>query len=288
MQRTFAKFLFLAPLITFIGGIGPVMAAPAPEGQVAAAAVVQPGQILPHRAFYKMTLDSARNDSEVKAADGLMMFEWQDACDGWIVQQRLDVQLTHEDAENGAHLVTNYATWESKDGLRYNFNYKSTVNDNPYENFRGTAMLDGVGKPGLATFSSPEEKEVKLPAGTLFPTSHTLALINAATQKQTLLTATVFDGTDAQGMSEISAVIGAAQPVKDPQALAGSPDNGKLAWPLRMAFFDMEDSNKAEPEYEMDSNMLPNGVSEFMLIDYGKYRLRGTLQKIELLPKPHC
>lgn len=252
-------------------------AVPAPEAAKA--------EILSHRAYYKLSLDSAKNNSEVKDAEGLMMFEWQDACDGWIIQQKLDVNFAHEEGE-GVHLVSNYTTWEAKDGLRYSFNYRSTVNDNPFENFRGSASLPKAGEAGLALFTLPEKKEVKLPAGTLFPSAHTLRLLDAAGHEQKMFTATVFDGTDAVGMSEISAVIGAQQPIKEDMAKEGLKGPA-VAWPLRMAFFDFGEQ-APEPKYEMDTNMLPNGVSEFMVLDYGKFRLRGKLEKIELLPKSGC
>ncbi len=251
---------------------------------VPAAPMAKP-EILSHRAYYKLTLDSARNNSEVKDADGLMMFEWQDACDGWIIQQKLDVQFAHEEGE-GIHLVSNYTTWEAKDGLRYSFNYRSTVNDNPFENFRGSASFPKVGEAGTALFTLPEKSEVKLPAGTLFPSAHTLVLLDAAMQDKKMFSATVFDGTDAVGMSEINAVIGAKQDVKVELAKEGLKGPA-VVWPLRMAFFDFGEQ-APEPKYEMDTNILPNGVSEFMLLDYGKFRLRGTLEKIELLPKSGC
>lgn len=275
MHKAFLQTLVLGGALLMLTAAS----APAP-----APAATSPG-ILAHRAYYKMTLDSARNNSEVKAAEGVMVFEWQDACDAWVVQQKLDVNFTHEEGE-GAQLTSDYTTWEAKDGLSYNFNYRSTVNDSPYENFRGTATLSAPGKAGTAKFTIPEEREMKLPVGTMFPTAHTLALIGAAEAKRPLFTATVFDGTDAKGMSEISAVIGAEQPIKVELAKQGLTGPA-IAWPLRMAFFEI-DSQQAEPEYEMDTTMLPNGVSEFMLIDYGKFRLRGTLEKVELLPKPEC
>jgi hypothetical protein len=34
--------------------------------------------------------------------------------------------------------------------------------------------------------------------------------------------------------------------------------------------------------------LLDNGVSRDMVIDYGDYSIRATLDDIEALPKPHC
>jgi len=243
--------------------------------------------ILSHRAFYKMELDSARNTSTVRGVGGGMYFSWQDACDGWTVEQHLDLAFTHEEAEE-TRLSSVYTTWESKDGTRYRFNYRKANNGQQAEELRGTASLDRSGGSGTAHYTVPEAKDVDLPAGTYFPTAHTMVLVEAAQAHKPMVSATVFDGTDEEGLSQISAVIGAGKPLMTEVAKTGlGADVPAQAWPVRMAFFPLEDS-QAEPDYEMDTNLLANGVSEFMIMDYGEFKLRGTLEKVEIIPKPDC
>jgi len=261
-------------------------AASGPAASVAPAAVAVSPVVLPHRAIYRMSLDSVRNGSQIQAIEGLLYFDWQDACDGWNVEHRLTLNMTRDEGVE-VEVKSNYTTWESKDGTRFRFNYRYLLNGNVAEEYRGSAVLKAPGQTGLATYTIPAAREVKLPLGSYFPSSHTLALLQAATGQKPLFAASVFDGTDEHGLSEISAIIGRQQPVAVEAARTGLGDMPAVSWPIRMAFFPFE-QDEAEPDYEMDTNLLPNGVSEFMLMDYGEFRLRGTLEQIELLEDPGC
>ncbi len=274
-----------AVTVLFLQPTPSAQAASAPATTTASAANLKPS-ILPHRALYRMSLDSVRNGSQIQASEGMMYFEWQDACDGWNVEQRLNLTMTRDEGVE-LEIKSNFTTWESKDGLRYRFNYRNLLNGQLQEEFRGNAKLSAPGETGLATYSIPEVREVKLPLGSYFPTSHTMALIGAAIARKPLFAASVFDGTDEHGLSEVSAVIGAQKDVSVEAARTGLGDTPAVAWPVRMAFFPY-DQEEAAPEYEMDTTILPNGVSEFMLLDYGEFRLRGVLEKVEILAKPDC
>lgn len=247
-----------------------------------------PGAILPHRAHYKLELASARNHSSVRGASGEMTSSWEDACDGWTIAQNLDISFTY-DEPNDNQLSSTYTTWESKDGQRYRFSYRRSHNGQLAEELRGNATLDHPGGSGTATYTVPERREVVLPPGSYFPTAHTLRLIQAGQAGQpSMLSATVFDGSDEEGINEVSAVLGSGKPLmSDITKAALPPGSPSAAWPVRLAFFSLK-ADQTEPNYEMDTNLLPNGISEFMLIDYGDFKLRGTLDKIELLPEPDC
>jgi len=292
---TFSKYRlagtgFIAALMVggFLAGFGAGSAgAASPEAAPAAVsqAAITP-HVLPHRALYRMSLDSVRNGSQIQAVEGQMVFEWRDACDGWTVEQRLNLAMTREENLEIA-IKSAYTTWEDKGGTSFRFNYRNTLNGEVNEEYKGSASLDAPGKGGLATYSLPENKQIKLPSGSYFPTSHTLALLDAASAGKPIFSASVFDGTDEGGLSEINAVIGPRKPIAVEIARTGLGTTPAIAWPVRMAFFP-HDKQDAAPDYEMDTTLLPNGVSEFMLMDYGEFRLRGVLEKIEVLPKPDC
>lgn len=280
--------LFALGLMAGASAAYAAVSADAPPAEVSATvadADIHPG-IMAHRAVYRMDLVSARNNSDVRGASGVMSFEWKDACNGWATEQRLDVDFTHGD-QNGVNLTSTFIAWESKDGTKYRFNYRRLGNGQVIEAYRGSATLSAPGGNGIATYTMPEKREVALPAGSYFPTAHTLAMLDAAVARKPIFTASVFDGTDTSGYSEINAVIGHRRPVDVAIARTGSEDGPNVAWPVRMAFFSA-DGQQAEPDFEMDTTVLPNGVSEFMVIDYGDFKLRGTLEKLELLPKPEC
>src|SRR6185503_188526 len=78
------------------------------------------------------------------------------------------------------------------------------------EVLRGRASLDGAGKGGKVTFAEPEGEMLELPPGTIFPTEHTLLLIDRAKVGEKSFAKPVFDGATLDGAMEINAVIGAA------------------------------------------------------------------------------
>ncbi|MBP2297827.1 cell envelope integrity EipB family protein [Azospirillum picis] len=257
----------------------PAMAQPAATSLAAVA-----GKIQPHRALYTMSLGSIRNGSKVSDVRGRMMFEWADACDGWTTEQRFQLRFVYSEGDDMA-MNTNYTTWEAKDGLRYRFNVRKLVNGELDDEVRGEANLKPKGGGGTAQFTKPEPQEMDLPPGTMFPTAHTLAIIDHAVRKEAFFSSTIFDGSDAEGPTEVSAVVGKPQAPRE----AGKDPLLKVAkaWPVRMAFFPLQ-SDSAQPEYEMSLQLLENGIAESMQIDYGDFTVKAVLDKIEALPKSGC
>ncbi|MBP2226947.1 hypothetical protein J2847_000214 [Azospirillum agricola] len=257
------------------------VAAPQP-GAAAVSAVA--ADIQPHRAIYRMSLLSARNSSKVSDVRGRMMFEWADACDGWTTEQRFQLRFAYSEGDEMA-MNTNYTTWEAKDGRRYRFNVRKLINGEVDDDVRGEANLGAGEGAGSAQFTKPEPQEMPLPAATMFPTAHTLAILDHALRGEHFFSRTVFDGADAEGATEVSTVIGQAGAPKE------SGKNALLrdikAWPVRMAFFPTH-SDSAQPEYEMSLRLLQNGIAESMQIDYGDFTVNAILDTIEALPKSGC
>ncbi len=244
--------------------------------------------IFSHRAHYTLQLESVRNTSPVRAVNGEMTTDWVDACQGWMVNQTLTLFMTYNEAPE-AKTESYFSTWEAKDNSHYRFNYRHLINGNSSENIRGTATIDNKDGTGKVHYVLPEEKTLDLPTGTLFPTTHTLFLMREALNKTPLfLNRPVFDGSDDKGVSQVSAIIKAPQPVTE-ELTKNTFSNVKnlKAWPMRLAFFSNEE-NASEPDYEMDTNMLPNSVSEYMMIDYGDFKVKGTLDKLEPIAAPSC
>jgi hypothetical protein len=177
-----------------------------------------------HRAIYKMSLATAKSGSGVTSASGAMSYKFGDSCDGWIVENKTALSFAYSD---GAPVSTtwDFVTWESKDGLHYRFRVRSTKDGVVNEEIDGTADLDGKDKGGVAKFTLPEPKTLALPAGTLFPTEHTLRMIELAQHGEHLAERTLFDGTGTDQTFEVSAIIGkAAQAAKSSPMAAPTPN----------------------------------------------------------------
>ncbi len=244
--------------------------------------------IVPHRAIYDMSLTSVKNGSNINGVSGRMLFEWSDVCDGWAVQQHLKLHFSYSEGDE-SDVSSTEVTWESKDGKRYNFNVRRVSDGKETEHYVGKAEMTADG--GTATYSVPASKTEKLPADTLFPSAHTKLILQKASTGEKLFTRRVFDGSDDIGSDDVSAFINAPsatwQDADTKGKMKSNPLLSQSAWPVRLAFFKI-DSETGEPDYEMNLNLLPNGIARTMQIDYGDFSVTGTLSDVEAIPAPGC
>lgn len=242
--------------------------------------------IAPHRALYSMTLGSTKSGSGVVAARGTMVYEWGETCDGWTVEQRYKLRMQYSETPE-VEVSSNYVTWESKDGLRYRFNERKLRNGDVDEEVRGTARLQGAGKGGVAEFTRPNASQIELAPGVLFPTAHTIELIERAAKGEQFVARDVFDGSGEENAVQVTAVLGSEQIA----ATGGDAPKSALlerpSWRVRLAFFPAG-SKSDQPDYELGMRLLDNGVSRDMLLDYGDFAIKAKLDEIEALPKPNC
>ncbi len=233
-----------------------------------------------HKAFYDLSLQSARGD--VTAANGGMAYEVTDACDAWATRQRLRLTITSRDGQD-IDMLSDYTTWESKDGLRLRFRLRQTTDDAVTSELAGEAVLDGPGGGGRVRYTSGEQDTKDLPAGTLFPMAHTAALIAAAKDGKKFLAIPLFDGTSASGGQDSTVAIAnwnAPQPGK--WKLLDALPSGRV----RIAFFDRE-SGTQQPDYEVGMRYWDNGVADELSMDFGEFVMRGLIKELAL-PDPGC
>lgn len=238
--------------------------------------------VVPHRAIYDMALVASRPGSDVTNVDGHMLFQWADACSGWAVDQVFQLHFTHADGDE-TQMDTAYTTWEAKNGSAYRFDVRKLVDGKLDQELQGSASMP-AGASGRAHYAKPTPRDITLPAGTLFPTMHTLTLLHEAEAGHTLLVRTVFDGSDTEGMTQVSAVIG--KPYQAPPDKLGPLVSGRV-WPIRLAFFPVKGGSEM-PDYEMRIDLMDNGVARAMSIDYGEFQVKAILKEVEPLRKPRC
>ena len=244
--------------------------------------------IAPHRAVYNMSLTSVKNGSNITGVSGRMLFEWSDACDGWAVQQHLKLHFNYAEGDD-SDVTSTEVTWEAKDGKHYNFNIRRVTDGKETENFRGKAAMDDKG--GTVIYSMPANKTATLPADTVFPSAHTRMILDAATSGEKLFSRRVFDGTDEDGSNDVSVFIKPQkanwQQTEANAKLKSNPFLDLPDWPVRMAFYKIN-TESGEPDYEMNLDLLSNGVAKSMQIDYGDFSVTGTLMDVEALPPSGC
>lgn len=243
-------------------------------------------ELLSHRAIYRMSLDAATGGSEVIAADGMMLYRFAAACDGWTVENRTYLRLSYE---NGADTETvwTFVSWEAADGLKFRFNARYEQDGSVMEKLRGEARLKSPDAGGSARFSLPEEKVVELPAGTLFPTEHMRELVAAAQADRILLDEVVFDGSSLENPYRVNAIM-AALPAAEAEAVAKAADlPPSPAWWVRMAFFPSR-GDEPLPEFELGARYRDDGVADEITQHFEDFSLVLRLKELEVLPKPDC
>lgn len=251
---------------------------------VATMAAAMPAELASHRATYRMGLSSSRSGSGMANASGSWTYQFSDSCDGWVTEFRL--AITYSYSEGGqVETTTDFLGWESKDGLLYRFRVRQARDGQVTEEVEGTAKLNGLGQGGAAHYSRPASHSIKLPKGTLFPTAHTIRLIDTAAKGGHSLVRPLFDGQGDEGPFDTSARIG--RPITVHPTVSSSPLLDSQVWPMRMAFFP-NGSTDSLPEFEMSLTYHPNGVAEDIEQIFKTFSLRGKLESIEMLPAGKC
>ena len=263
---------------------GPAPAQPAaPAASQAPAALPGAQDMVAHRAGYRLTFDKARDNSDVARAEGAMVFEVLDACDGWASRQRLTMRLQDRDGQT-LETASDYSTWESKDGRRLRFSLTQMTAGAVSNRIVGEATLQPDGS-GVANYEQPRPAQEALPPGTLLPMAHTLRAIAAARANERILNVPLMDGTGEDGAQESTTILSAwsrEAEAKPRFPLLANQESGRM----RIAFFgkDNNGGGASSPDYEVGLRYYANGVADELNMDFGEFAVNGRLESLESLP----
>jgi len=273
-------------LVVLVGslllGAGIVSAAAAPNVSLA-----------PHRAIYDMELGDAQESSGISALSGRMVYEFSgNACEGYSVSFRFVTRFV--DQAGGAQ-VTDLRTssFEQADSSSYQFLSKTFVDQNLIEATKGVA--ESKGGAIAIELTEPDEKLLDIDGNIYFPTQHMAAVLRRAKAGNTVFIADVFDGADTgDKVYSTTTFIG-------PQKTGGPIDPGEDAaavarigigsyWPVTISYFDAAQSNGGEetPVYALNFLLYENGISRRLVLDYGDFKIAGTLTDLEVYPEDDC
>lgn len=255
-----------------------------------AAGPVAAADLAPHRALYRLSLQHSTANSAVTNAAGDMVYEIDDLCSGWATLTEVRIQLLYDSGEE-ARFGTSAKAWESKDGLAYRFFIKERSTFSPSYDLEGEAQLDAVGQGGRVAYAGQADGSFPLPVGTAFPLQHAIAVTRAAAAGEQLIYGRLFDGGEDAGLYDVSAAIGPPRPAGS-DSVAALPDaapllEGQLSWPVRLAYFELEDESGAALQ-EVSLHLYANGVVTDQRFDFSDFTLRADLVSLEPLPKPDC
>ncbi|WP_182419267.1 cell envelope integrity EipB family protein [Bartonella sp. HY038] len=241
-------------------------------------------ELAPYRGVYELQLDNASDKSGITGFSGRMVYEFTgNKCKGFTTKFRFvsKVDLSELPQRMSDQQVT---TIESGDGKKFSFRSKSFTDQELTKEVDGSAELE---EDGLKVdITKPEVANHQLKKA-IFPTEHTIEIINHALNKNYIFNTNIFDGSeDADKITPTNVVIGkeiAAQPNEETKIM------GKLGeeptWPINISYFDDSSSQDGLPTYRTSFLLYKNGVTRDLIMDYGDFSIKGKLIKIELLDK---
>jgi hypothetical protein len=257
-------------------------AVPAQHGATSAEITAGIARMAAHRAAYRLDLGEGRN-SGITAVRGAMVFDVQDACEGWATRQRMTMTVVDRDGQE-IETVSDYATYEAKDGTSLRFSLTQSTGGAVSQRVAGEATLKPDGT-GVARFTDPVGQEEELPAGTILPTRHTILSIEAARAGRRILAAPLFDGTTDEGAQDTTTVI-SAWAAANGEAPRFPMLQGLGSARMRIAFFERgaATTGASQPEYEVGLRYYENGVADELVMDFGEFSVTGRLLELAAVP----
>ena len=256
-----------------------------------------PIALAPHRAIYDMTLGKAASGANVSDVRGRLVFDFTgSACEGYSLNTRLVTEIIDRD---GKSMVTDLrsSTWEQARGERFRFNSSQFLNQRLSEQVIGLASRGKDSETVNIAIEKPKKKQTKLGGGSLFPTQHSLAILDAARRGRNVVQANIYDGSE-KGTKyfETTTFIGKPAPAGNAgfKAIPNSDRlDGLVSWPVSISYYENKDGAKPSgdegtPTYELSFRLYANGVSRKLVIDYGNFSIAGELTRIDFSEPGKC
>ncbi len=253
---------------------------------IATAVAAGPVHLDSYRAIYELSLGSAKASSGIADLRGRLVLQWIDTCEGYVFDQRIRTEMVLYQG-GGATSDFTVNSWESADGKRFRFSLKHMLNGKLAEAYRGHAQAGVAGRPGEIVYSRPEDRRESLPPGVIFPTEHNRILLEKALAGETFVVVKVFDGSGDDGLNQVSAAVGRRLPPETGAEARFAPLKGLAAWPVRLAFFRLDDRGPL-PSYEIGFHLFENGVPSHVSLEYTDFSIAGKMTRVEILPDPGC
>jgi hypothetical protein len=278
-----------------LGSALPLLAAvtvPQPETPASAT------ELAPHRAIYDMTLGRAVAGANVGEVRGRLVFDFAGStCDGYTLNTRLVTEITDRDGKSTTTDMRS-STWEHAKGEKFRFNSSQFMNQRLAEQVAGLASRAKDGDNLSIAIDKPKKRQVRIGGASMFPTQHSLAILEAARGGQNVVQANIYDGSE-QGEKyfETTTFIGKpSQPGTAKEGIKSVANADKLdslvSWPVSISYFETKPGEKVKsegtPTYELSFLLYANGVSRKLKIDYGTFSIAGELTKIDFFEPGKC
>jgi hypothetical protein len=258
-------------------------------GSAHAAAAAQPVTMASHRATYELSLSDNDGGKGVEAARGRIVFEFTgSSCEGYTQNFRQVTELSGGDI--GTRLSDmRSSTYEEGDGSGLRFNTETRIGPGPGEVTDGFAQKQD-GKV-VVQIKKPKAGKLEIAPAVVFPTEQIKQLIQAGRNGTATLSLKVFDGSEqARKVYETFSIVGKAvapdKEVEEPLRKAGWDKLQR--WPVTISYFEDGQADSQKPLYVISFELLENGVTRALKLDYGDFGLKGELTRLDVLPSKPC
>jgi hypothetical protein len=253
--------------------------------------------LAPHRAIYDMTLRDAMAGSNVSDIRGRMVFDFEGStCEGYSLKSRLVTEVIDRDG-NTTLTDLRSATWENFAGDKFRFENSQYIGRELSEQSSGNATRTKKQDGNIEVdLKKPASQQLQFTGAALFPTQHSIAILQAAQRGESVLQADIYDGSE-QGnkLFRTTTFIGRPGEATADQ-IPGDAENkkklkGMRSWPIAISYFEAVDTpakDEGVPTYELSFHLLANGVSRDLLINYGTFLVRGELKRVEFYDEGRC
>lgn len=283
-RQTSAPMRALAAAVIAAGLIGS-------SGALARSPGVAPIDLVPHRAIYDLTLDSASTGSSIAGMRGRMVHEFSGGpCEGYSVSMRWVAQMA--DGEGSVNIDdVRFASWEDAEGESYTYTSTRFLNDRKVEEVNAFAERSESGS-GKVELTKPETSTMALPAGTIFPTEHLRAVISAARDGRVISEDRVYDvSEDGRQIYSTLAVVGSgAEKTRQELSRIAKIDrfDDLASWRVTISYFKGGEEGEGTPDFEQTFDLFANGIASDLRLNYGDIVIKGTLRNLELLSATPC
>jgi hypothetical protein len=253
----------------------------------------QSARLAPHRAFYTLEASRVDDGSGFSQIKGKLAYEITGSdCEGYAVSYRIANRYVQSEGQSQV-TDTQLTSYESGDGLDLDMRQKQFTDAKLENESNIKVKKPKAGAAGAGTMSgTPGEKSFETDAAAVFPTAFQKDLVDAALKGETRYNALVYEGADADKAMKAISFIGAkktADSLKDASASEAVKSLGQMAyWPVTVSYYAVDANGDDPPFYQASFNMLENGISTDLVLDYGPYALSGKLNKLELLKAEAC
>ena len=235
-----------------------------------------------HRAVYDLSFDSARTNSGIVGAEGRYVFDLEDACEGYALNERLVVRI----ARTEDRVLTDYrlSAFESADGGQYRFTTETEFNGRTGQESEGNLTVDAESNSSAVDYAKAEDVNFENPV--LAPVAHVREVLNTAIAGEGRHAAMIFDGDiDSPIFYAVTRISSAEDETGAPDANGAEGLADMPRWKIDSVYYPPETGDEGEgatPEFSFNATLFKNGVVTDLRLDYGEFALKATLSDLEV------